>query len=459
MTSIFGKSRVENIPLRQRINPARIFVLGFIMIILFGALLLALPISSRGGVPIPFPIALFTATSATCVTGLVMADTALTWSVFGRAVILCLIQIGALGFMSVTTIFFFIMNRKINLSQRLLLVHSLNLHDRNGIVGLVRHVLFGTLIFEGAGAAILWIRFMPEYGALKGLGMGVFHSVSAFCNAGFDLMGHRGAFSSLTTYAHDPVITVTTMLLVIVGGLGFFVWEDLWRNRSFQKLHLHSKMVLSVSLALILSGWILFYFAERENTGTIGNMPFPRAALASLYQSVMPRSGGFSTINQASLTGISKMATLVLMFIGGSAGSAAGGIKNVTAGILFLTAVYSLMGKKRLTVFKRTIPETQIVSALSIMVLVLSVCFAGTAAIALIQPELPIAGIVFEMVSAVATCGLSNGITPSLSVASSGIIIVSMFFGRVGIMTVGMAAFLRRNNAEKVKYPDTWVMM
>lgn len=459
MISIFGKSRAENITLRQRINPARIFVLGFIMIILFGALLLALPISSRGGVPIPFPIALFTATSATCVTGLVMADTALTWSVFGRAVILCLIQIGALGFMSVTTIFFFIMNRKINLSQRLLLVHSLNLHDRNGIVGLIRHVLFGTLIFEGAGAAILWIRFMPEYGALKGLGMGVFHSVSAFCNAGFDLMGHRGAFSSLTTYAHDPVITVTTMLLVIVGGLGFFVWEDLWRNRSFQKLHLHSKMVLSVSLALILSGWCLFYFAERENIGTIGNMPFPRAALASLYQSVMPRSGGLSTINQASLTGISKMATLILMFIGGSAGSAAGGIKNVTAGILFLTAFYSLMGKKKLTVFRRTIPETQIVSALSIMVLALSVCFAGTAAIALIQPELPIAGIVFEMVSAVATCGLSNGITPSLSVASSVIIIVSMFFGRVGIMTVGMAAFLRRNNTEKVKYPDTWVMM
>ena len=444
---------------RHKTNPARVLVLGFIAIIAVGTLLLSLPVSSRNGVPVPFIPALFTATSATCVTGLTVVDTALTWSVFGQTVILCMFQIGALGFMSVTTIFFFIVNKKINLSQRLLLVQSLNLHDRNGIVGLIRRVLLGTLFFEVIGSIILWFRFLPEYGLLKGLGMGVFHSVSAFCNAGFDLMGDKEPFSSLTAYSGDPVMIITTMFLVVIGGIGFYVWEDIWRNRSFRKLHLHSKMVLSVTLFLIVIGWVLFYVAERTNPGTIGNMSFPNAALASLYQSIMPRSGGMSIVNQSSLTGLSKIIAMVLMFIGGSAGSAAGGIKNVTAGILFLTALHSIIGKKKLTVFKRTIPEAQIVSALSIVGMALTACFAGTVAISLIQPELPFAEVCFEMVSAIGTCGLSQGVTSALSPASSVIIVVFMFFGRVGIMTVGMAAFLRRNKTEKTKHPDTWVMM
>ena len=432
---------------------------GFLAVIAIGTLLLCLPLSSRDGAPVPFLTALFTSTSATCITGLTIADTALTWSVFGQAVILCLIQIGGLGFMSLTTIFFFIMNKKINLSQRLLIMQSMNLKDMQGIVLLVRHVLIGTFIFEGVGAVVLWIRFLPEYGLWKGLGMGVFHSVSAFCNAGFDLMGDKGAFSSLTAYAGDRVITTTIMLLVFVGGIGFFVWEDIWRNRRFRKLHLHSKMVLAISLFLILFGWVFFYAAERANPATIGDMSFPDAAFASLFQSVMPRSGGFSIVNQESFTGASKMAAVILMFIGGSAGSAAGGIKNVTAGILFLSAIRSLRGKTRLSVFGRTIPSPQIISALSILIIALTACFAGSAAIAFIQPELPVSGIVFEMVSAVATCGLSHGITSSLAPASMAIVILFMFFGRIGIMTVGMAAFLKRNAVEKTKHPDTWVMM
>jgi len=368
-------------------------------------------------------------------------------------------QVGALGFMTITTIFFFIMNKKINLSQRLLMVRSMSLHERNGIVGLVRRTLFGTLMFESAGAVVLWIRFIPEYGVLRGFGMGAFHSVSALCNAGFELMGDIEPFSGLTAYSDDPVVMITTILLAVVGGIGFFVWEDIWRSRSFKKLHLHSKMVLSISFLLIIFGWVIYYFAERKNPGTIGRLPFADAALVSLFQSVMTRSCGFSVVDQASLTGLSKMTTMMLMFIGGSAGSAAGGIKNVTAGIVFLTATHVLRGKKRLTVFGRTIPEAQKVSALSIMVMALTACFGGTVAIALIQPELPFTSVLFEIVSAVATCGLSQGITPSLSFAASAIIIVSMFFGRVGIMTVGMAVFLRRNTPEATKRPDTWVMM
>ncbi|MCL2030794.1 MAG: potassium uptake protein, TrkH family [Oscillospiraceae bacterium] len=440
-------------------SPARVMALGFLAVILAGALLLRLPVSSRGETAVPFLTALFTAASATCVTGLVAADTALTWSVFGQAVILCLIQIGGLGFMSVTTIFFFLMNKKIGLSQRLLIVQSLSLHDMQGVVRLLRRVLLGTFMFEGLGAAVLWLRFLPEYGAWKGLGMGLFHSVSAFCNAGFDLMGGGGPFSSLSAYAGDAVVAVTVTLLVFIGGLGFFVWGDIGNVRRFAKLHLHSKLVLAVSFWLIAAGWVFFYFAERTNPGTIGGLSFPDAALASLFQAVTPRSGGFSVVSQASLTGVSKMAVIVLMLIGGSAGSTAGGIKNVTAGILFLSALHSLRGRHRLSVFGRTVPAPQIISALSILVLALTLTAAGSAAIALLQPELAYGDILFETVSAIATCGLSQGITPALAPASLAVIMLLMFFGRVGIMTLGMAAFLKRGGADKTRHPDTWVMM
>ncbi|MCL2084622.1 MAG: potassium uptake protein, TrkH family [Oscillospiraceae bacterium] len=444
---------------RALLNPARVIVLGFLAVIAAGALLLALPVSARGGAAAPFLTALFTSASATCVTGLTVADTALTWSAFGQAVILCLIQIGGLGFMSVTTIFFFIMNRKIDLSRRLLIVQSLSLKDIEGVVRLIRHVLIGTFAVEGLGALVLWSRFAGRYGLWKGLWMGVFHSVSAFCNAGFDLLGGAAPFSSLTSYSGDPFVAVTVMLLVFAGGLGFFVWEDILRRRRFRNLHLHSKLVLAVSFWLIAFGWVFFFMAERGNPDTIGGMTPANAALASLFQAVMPRSGGFSVVDQASLRGVSKFMAAALMFIGGSAGSTAGGIKNTTAGILVLSAVSSLRGKSRLSVFGRTIPAPQVISALSIMVMVTAAVLTGSAAIALIQPGLPFSGIVSETVSAIATCGLTHGITPALAPAPLIIIMLYMFFGRVGIMTLGMAAFLNRNLADKTKYPDTWVMM
>ena len=444
---------------RKRFNIARILVLGFLGILLMGAMLLSLPVASRDGTAVPFFDALFTAASATCVTGLVTVDTALTWSVFGRIVILCLIQVGGLGFMSVTTVFFFITNRKIDLSQRMLLAQSLSLHDRQGILGMLTHVLIGTLAFEGVGTVLLWIRFFPVYGLWKGLGMGLFHAVSAFCNAGFDLMGDVAPFSNMISNAGDPVICTTLMLLVIIGGLGFFVWEDLWRQRRFRSLHLQSKLVLCISAVLILFGWVSFYIAEYGNPATFGTLAFPEALLASLFQSVMPRTAGFYSVDQRSLTGLSRMITMLLMLVGGSAGSTAGGVKNVTAGIVVLSSFRAMMGKKRLAIFGRNIPDEQILSAMSIVVVVLIACFIGTMTIALLQPELPLSGILFEVVSAVATCGLSCGITSSLLPASMLMIIALMFFGRVGFITVAMAVFLRRNRDEKIKYTDTWVMM
>ena len=457
MIYVFLKNKINK--QRKKLNPAAFLVLGFIAIIFLGTILLRLPISTQDDVSVSFVTALFTAVSATCVTGLTVVDTATTWSVFGRVVILGMIQIGGLGFMSITTIFFFIMNTKIGLSQRLLIMQSLSLKDIQGVVQLIRHVLIGTLFFQGLGALVLWIRFYPEYGLINGLGMGVFHSISAFCNAGFDLMGNTETFSSLTSYLGDVVIKITIILLVVIGSLGFFVWEDIWRNRRFRKLHLHSKMVLTVSVLLLVIGWIFFFFAEKSNPETIGNIPIFEATIASLFQSAMPRSAGLSMVNQVSLTNSSIMVTMLLMFIGGSAGSTGGGIKNVTAAIIFLSAIRSLMGKKTLSVFGRNIPDQQVVSALSILVFALSACFFGSVTISILQPELPVLGVIFEVVSAVTTCGLSLGVTPSLLPSSRVIIVLLIFLGRIGIMTIGMAAFLRRNKFEKTKHPDTWVMM
>lgn len=438
-------------------NPARTLALGFLLVIIVGTVLLLLPMAVRDGVQVSFLSALFTAVSATTVTGLVVVNTAQTWSLFGLVVILCLMQIGALGFMSVITIFFFIMHKKIGLSQRLLMVQSMNLHDVQGVVKIVRHVLLGTLLFQGLGALILLSRFAPAYGFWTGLGLSVFYAVSAFCNAGFDLM--PGSFASLTQYLNDTTATLAVTALVFIGGLGFFVWEDIWRNRSFKKLHVYSKLVLVSSLWLVILSWVFYFWAERTNPYTIGNMPTFDALLASLFQTAMPRSGGLAMMEQASLRGVSQMITVVLMLIGGSAGSTAGGIKNVTITILILSAIGTLRGKGKLEVFGRTIPAPQILSALSIACLVLALMFVGSISIAFIQPELSFGSVVFEVASAIGTSGLSLGLTPCLAPVSQVIIMLFMLFGRVGIMTLGMAVFFNRNKLEKTKRPETWVML
>ena len=442
-----------------RLSPASIMIWGFVAIILLGTVLLKLPIAVRHGVHVSLLAALFTAVSATCVTGLTVVDTLTTWSIFGRIVIMCLVQIGGLGFMSVTTIFFFVINSKIGLSQRLLIMQSLSLKDIQGVVQLIRHILFGTFIFQSIGTLFLWVCFYHDYGIWKGLGMGVFHSIAAFSNAGFDIISPSETFPSFSIYSGNLMMMLTLVFLVIMGGLGFFVWEDIWRNRKFQKLHLHSKMVLTVSCILLLGGGFCFFWGEQNNPDTIGNLPFLQQVTMSLFQSAMTRSSGLSMINQAFFSKASQMLSMLLMFIGGSAGSTGGGIKNVTAAIIFLSALRSLRGKKTLSVFGNTIPDQQIISALSIFIFALTACFIASILIFYFQPKLPFWEVIFEVISATATCGLSLGITPCLSPESMIVIIFLMFLGRVGIITFGMAAFFRRHQREKTKYPDTWVMM
>jgi trk system potassium uptake protein TrkH len=444
----------------KQFNPAKLMLFGYLFVILAGTTLLMLPISHQMGTDVRLVTALFTATSATSVTGLVVVDTAQTWSLFGRIVILCLIQIGALGFMSFITIFFFIMNKKIGLSQRLLIIQSLNLNDMRGVVKLIRHVLMGTLIFQGTGTVLLCIRFIPRHGLLHGFGMGAFHSVAAFANAGFDLFGYNIPLHGLTDHAQDGLVVTVVMVLAFIGGLGFFVWEDIWQNRfRLKQLHIHSKLVLHISFWLILLGWIFFFAAERNNPHTIGDMSLPNALHISLFQVIMPRSAGFSVIGQGELVGATKMVVMILMLIGGSPGSMAGGIKNVTVGILFLSAVNYFKGRNTVVVFGRTIPTSQVKSALTISITVLCAVVFGSLTIALIQPEIPFAAILFETISAITTCGLSYGITGTLAPVSQVILILFMFCGRVGIMTLGMVAFLERNKNERIKHPETWIMM
>ena len=445
---------------RKRLNPAKVMLLGYLAVILVGAILLMLPISHQTGAEVNYLTALFTSTSATSITGLVVVDTFQTWSIFGRVVILCLIQIGALGFMTFTTIFFFIMNRKIGLSQRLLIMQSLNLHDMQGVIRLIRHVLLGTLAFQGIGALLLWFRFVPRYGVWHGLGMGIFHSVAAFANAGFDLFGYNYAFYGLLDHVGDEIVITIVMILAVIGGLGFFVWEDILQSGfRFKRLHLHSKLVLCISFWLIMIGWIFFFMIERNNPYTIGDMSLPSALHISLFQTIMPRSAGFSVIGQGQLLGATRMIIMLLMLVGGSSGSTAGGIKNVTAGILLLSAINYFKGKSRLSVFGRTIATPQIKSALALSILVTLLAIIGSIIISVIQPYLPFSAVLFETISAIATCGLSYGITSSLASTSQVILILFMFCGRVGIMTLGMVAFFGRSNNEKIKHPEVWVMM
>ncbi|MEA4934696.1 MAG: potassium transporter TrkG, partial [Lawsonibacter sp.] len=317
----------------KNLNPTRLIALGFGAIILLGTLLLYLPISSRTGEMTPWIICLFTATSATCVTGLAQVDTFLYWSSFGQGVILVLLQLGGLGFVSLITLASLALRRRIGLSQRLVMASAFNLNSTSGVVRVVRHALMGTFLLEGVGAIILSTRFIPLFGWRRGLWFSVFHSVSAFCNGGFDLMGgYTGPFSSLAGFQNDPVVLVTIMTLIVVGGIGFFVWEDWLQSRSWKTLSLYSKLVLTVTGGLILFGCLFFLWVEWRNPATLGPMTAAEKVLNALFQSVTLRTAGFATLNQGALSDSSAALSVLFMLVGGSSGSTAGGIKTATAG-------------------------------------------------------------------------------------------------------------------------------
>ena len=436
--------------------PARILALSFSGIILVGTLLLLLPVSSRNGTSCGLITALFTATSATCVTGLVVVDTLTTWTVFGQAVILLMIQLGGLGFMTLIFYLGTMMRRKPTLSQRLIMVSAFNLNDMGDTVRFVKHALKVTFTFEGAGAVILALCFAPRYG-LGAIWKGIFTAVSAFCNAGFDLFGPGGA-GSLSSYNDNPVVLLTVCILVIGGGLGFFVWEEILRKRSYRKLSLYSRMVIWLTAALIVIGWLFFLCTEHFNGETFGDMPLWQQVLNALFQSVTLRTAGFSSVDQGALNDVSQVICILFMLVGGSSGSTAGGIKTVTIGILLLALREGLRGRECVTFRGRTIPQQKVLSALTLVLVVGGMMLTGSILMALAD-GVPYLAAAYETASALGTVGLTMGITSGLSLFSRLLLIVMMYLGRVGILSFSVALMGQSSGKNKIHYPETTVMI
>lgn len=434
-----------------RLAPTQIIAITFAVIILLGTTLLMLPIASQNGQSAGFRPALFTATSATCVTGLVLYDTGAQWSSFGQAVILCMIEIGGLGFMSVACIVIFMLRRKIGLRQRMVMAQALSINEMEGVVRLQKWVLLGSLIIQLTGAVILFLRFLPEQGIGTALKWGVFHSVSAFCNAGFDILGTG---QSIATLNHDPVVMFTLMGLIVIGGLGFFVWQEVVTIRKWKNLSVYTRLVLTVTAALILGGAALILLLEWNNPNTFGGMSVSQKLMNGLFQSVTLRTAGFAAVDQALLTDGSKGLSLLLMLIGGSSGSTAGGVKTVTFLVLCLFVISRARGRSTVTVLHRNVPHEKVLDAATIVGLVVFLALSGAVLITATS-QVSFTDAIFETVSALATVGLTAGVTPLLSIPAQFVIILFMYFGRVGILTLSLGFLMGNQAQERFRYADT----
>ena len=438
----------------RSLSATKIIAVTFAAIILLGAGLLTLPAASRSGVSCGFRPALFTATSATCVTGLVLYDTWSQWSGFGQVVILSLIQIGGLGFMSAATMFVFFLRKRIGLKQRLVMAQALSVSDMDGIVRLQRMVLKGSFAVEGMGALILFVRFLPEYGPWNALKWGVFHSISAFCNAGFDILGCFTPGVSLMEFQSDPVVLLTLSALIVIGGLGFLVWQEIGEKRSFRKFSVYTKLVLLTTLSLLMVGWIAICLLEWNNPDTLGPMGIGGKLLNGLFQSVTLRTAGFTAIDQALLTEGGKAVSIVLMLIGGSSGSTAGGLKTVTFIVLMLFMAARIRGRSDVCAYKRTIPQGQVLDAMTIAFIMIFLAMLGGIFISATSP-VGFTDALFEAVSALATVGLTAGATGNLSVPAQILMIVYMYFGRVGVLTISMGFLMGDKAEQRFRYAET----
>lgn len=408
----------------------RIVALGFLLVILVGTALLMLPISIKTGGHVAFTDALFTAVSATCVTGLIVADTFSQWTLFGQIVILCMIQVGGLGFITILAAAHNLLKRRSGLREKMLLKETFSSMYMKGVTGLGKKVVLGTAICELAGALILCTRFIPMMGFKNGLYTSVFLSVSAYCNAGFDVMGRIAPGSSLVTVNDDPVILLTIALLITIGGLGFIVLNDIGTHKGrWKQLSLHSKIVLCTSGILIVGGALLFWIFENDNA--LRGMNVLDKITNSIFASVTPRTAGFNSVDVPSMTVQSKLLTIVLMFIGGSSGSTAGGIKTTTFAVILLSVAATLKNDREITVFKRRIDDSAVRKAVAIVVINFTLITAVTFIINMIQPELHFADIYFECTSAMGTVGMTCSLTPSLDTVSKLLVALLMYLGRV----------------------------
>lgn len=433
-----------------KLTPTKIIMWGYVTIIIIGALILCLPICSRSGEFTNFFDAIFTSTSATCVTGLVVFDTYTHWTLFGQLIILCLIQIGGLGFMTLALSAVTLTKKHIGLRERYTLKEALAAPSVGGIVKISRFIFSTSLIIELIGAVLLSVKFIPEFGPLRGVYYSVFHSVSAFCNAGFDLMGYKEPFSSLTSYCGDVYINFVICALIIIGGLGFFVWKDIKTHKlKFSKYKLHTKIVVVVTIVLILGAFISIFIFEQNHTYLV-NEPTWKKLLMSMFQAITPRTAGFNTANLSSLSDESQILTICLMLIGGSPSSTAGGIKTTTLAVMVLSIVTELRNKKDIECFKRRIDQKTVMHAYSILTMYLFFFFSAAVTISALD-DISVGTSIFETASAIGTVGLSFGITPTLSTFSHMVLVLLMYMGRVGGLTI-LVAFAK-------PYPNTTSQM
>ena len=415
-------------------SPFRVIILGFLLVILLGSFLLMLPVSTQQGISTPFLDALFTSTSAVCVTGLVIYDTATYWSAFGQFVIVLLIQTGGLGVVTVAGAFSILSGRKIGLMQRSTMQEAIAAPNVGGIVRLTAFILKTALAVECLGALLLFPVFSQEFGLIKGAWYALFHAISAFCNAGFDLMGVKAPFSSLTDYACQPMVSLVIALLIVVGGIGFLTWEDIRTNRlNFRRYRMQSKVILTVTGILILLPTIYFFWFE------FAHAPTGQRLLLSVFQAVTPRTAGFNTADLTAISETGQALIILLMLIGGSPGSTAGGMKTTTLAVLSANAFAVFRRRESPHFFHRRMPNETVAQAATIMMMYLMLFFTGGLIISRLE-SLPVLPCLFETASAIGTVGLSLGITPQLGWVSHLILIALMFFGRVGGLTLIFAA-------------------
>lgn len=437
-------------------SPTHIIIFGFLFIILVGALLLTLPISSHNRSFTSPLTALFTATSATCVTGLVTVDTGLYWSGFGKCVILLLIQIGGLGFMSLAMIFSVLLRRRVSPKERLVFVQSMNLNSADRLITFAKRVIIFAFSAEGAGALLLSFRFIPQFGFFKGAVYSVFHSVSAFCNAGFDLLGSDfGPFEGMIPFADDLYVNIVIAVLIIAGGIGFIVWDDIFRYfKEKKRLSLYTKLVLAVTAFLIVAGTVFFAVSEWNNPGTLGRSATASGKLLrAFFQSVTLRTAGFSTVPQGALTEGSKLFSLLFMFIGGSSGSTAGGIKTVTFAIVFIATLNIIRGNREVNIHRRKLDSDIVNRAFSLFFMGFAIVLLGGFLLQ-ITDAFPLIDTLFEAFSAFGTVGVSAGITPFVSCGGQLVLIGLMFFGRIGIVSIMYAIMISANSQKQIiSYP------
>ena len=448
---------------QKRIKAEQAVAVGFFVSILLGSVLLALPLSAADGQATPYTDALFTAVTSVCVTGLVTVTTALHWSLFGKIVILILIQIGGLGIMSIMTVFFLALRRRISLGSQKLLKESYNLGQMEGVVGLVKKIVLGTLTVEGAGAVLYACCLVPQYGLRKGVFMSVFNAVSCFCNAGMDIIGP----DSLKPFVSNPLMNITTMLLIILGGIGFIVWWDILNfinsrrganRRRNRQLGLHTKLVLIVTAILVVGGALLILMFEWSNSRTLGNLSVPDKLMAALFQSVTTRTAGFETIAQASFSDATALLSMVLMFIGGSPLGTAGGMKTTTAALVVLLVCMFIQGEESIVLFNRRISMSNVRTAVVIVSVGLTVAVTGTLLLTL-AADAPFLDAAYEVVSALGTVGLSRGLTPHLPWAGKVIIMVIMYIGRIGPITLMLALVRKKRKKQQIQYPEQQIMI